>query len=273
MSDTFDDGQGQQPTGDGQVPAGSSPAAPPNQVPASGTPGQQPQADRSGWIPPHRFQEVTRANAEMRARIEAFEKQFGTMRTGLEQALGRQPNDGPQYDEATTRIREQLLTVFPELKQFVERSKDFGSILERLPSLDSFMENQLHGQGRRYFGLLDAELKKHFAEEDGKINPTAQRFFQTAFIDYLQTVPEAAARYERGDESVVSEWFGKHVQGPLIDRIRRSAHAQTVTRGDIVTRLPRQTPATSVVQGQQPAKPKSRDEMLEAAWDAMNNQG
>jgi hypothetical protein len=272
MSDMLhDDGIDPGAPASGDSAAGSSPAGT-SPEPTDGQGDRQSADGGRGWIPPHRFSEVTSANRrlqqeneQLKQRFSSMEGEFGRLRSGLSSALGQEP--GQQVDPQVARIREQMLQVFPELKQVIERSKDLEGVLESYPSVQSHMTATTEQLARTAFATLGESLKPHYADPTtGEIDPLAARIFQQGFIDYLQSDPKAYARYVRGDQALVGEWFGR-VENALIGRVRRNALAGVQHRGSMIAALPRVGQSTSVVPSQAPPKPKSVDEAIEAAWN------
>lgn len=214
----------------------------------------------------HRFQEVVRESQRLREENARISQQFDQMRTGLQTAVGL-PNQ-PAVDPQVTRIREQLFQVFPELKTLVEKSGDVEKMLGMRDTLESHVTVSQQQLAATTFERLDECLTKHYKDATtGKLPPMVQRVFQTAFIDYLQNSPKAYERYLRNDRTLVAEWFAQ-AEAELIARPRRDALQQVERRGNIAAALPRVAPNTAVVPPAAPPKPKTRDELLDAAWEA-----
>lgn len=275
MSDMIDDPL----AGDGApAPAGGDPAAsaaPP--ASGDGTQGDRLTPPAPGWIPPHRFSEVTtnlrsvqEENRQLRETVERLSGNFDRMQTGLNTALGNTPEQ--RVDPQVARIREQMLTVFPELRTVVENAKAVSTMIETFPTVQGHMTATNEQLAASTFALIDEHLKPMFAGDDGTIPAFARRQAQQGFIDFLQSDPKAFQRYTRGDRSLVAEWYGRF-QSDFIDVIKRNALAGAQNRGQRVMGLPRTGPATSVTPAARPPKPPaSLDEAIEGAWNAMQGQ-
>lgn len=269
MSDMLDD-----PLSDGGAPAptGSDPVAPAAPAQGDGTGDRQPPAP--GWIPPHRFSEVTTnlrsvqdENRQLREQVERLTGNFDRMQTGLNTALGNDPRQ--RVDPQVARIREQMLTVFPELRAVVENAQAVSTMIETFPTVQGHMTATNEQLAAAAFSLIDEQLKPVFADAEGKIPPFAKRMAQQGFIDYLQSDPAAFQRYTRGDKSLVTEWYGRF-ESDFINVVRRQALAGAQNRGQRVAALPRSGPATSVTPSARPPKPPATlDEAIEGAWNSL----
>lgn len=273
MSDMIDDPIDAGAGAPGADPA--APAAPPAQ--GDGNQGDRLTPPQQGWIPPHRFSEVTGnlrtvqdENRQLRQQIETLTSNFDRMQNGLNTALGNNPAE--HVDPQVARIREQMLTVFPELRAVVENAKAVSTMIEQFPTVQGHMTATNEQLAAAAFGQIDELLAPMFAGEDGKIPAFARRQAQQGFIDYLQSDEKAFQRYTRGDRSLVSEWFGRFDQD-FVSVIRRNALASAQNRGQRVASLPRSGPATSVTPSARPPQaPKTIDEAIDRAWESLQSE-
>jgi len=277
MSDMIDPNTGGAPAQTGGDPAGSQPASPADGGQTQGDRQGLGNPDRSDWIPPYRFNEVSRnlgtlqeTNRQLQERIDQLSNNYDRMHTGLNQALGNQP--GQPVDPQVARIREQMLTVFPELRAVVENAQAVSTMIEQFPTVQGHMTATNEQLAANAFSQIDEKLAEVFSDESGKINPFAKRLAQQGFIDYLQSDKTAFQRYVRGDKTLVTEWFGRF-ENDFVNVVRRQALAAAQNRGQRVMGLPRTGPATSVTPAARPPKPPaSLDEAIEGAWNAMQGQ-
>jgi len=126
----------------------------------------------------------------------------------------------------------------------------------------------------QFFNNLGAQAVRTL---DGAINATfkgtqvpdgVRRGFHVAFIDYLDQVPDARQRYMQGDMSIASEWWAQW-QKQLLDPYRRSATVQTRESAQRIARLPKAGPSSQTLGAGGPAKPKTEDELHDAAFEAL----
>lgn len=275
MSDMIDPNTGGAPAQTGGDPAGNPPAPPADGGNLQGD--RQGDPSRADWIPPYRFSEVTRnlgtvqeENQRLREQVERLTSNYDRMHTGLNQALGNAP--GQPVDPQVTRIREQFMTVFPELRAIVDNAQAVSTMIEQFPTVQGHMTATNEQLAASAFSQIDEQLAPIFAGEDGKVPPFAKRMAQQGFIDYLQSDKAAFQRYVRGDKSLVTEWFGRF-ENDFVNVVRRQALAAAQNRGQRVMGLPRTGPATSVTPAARPPKPPaSLDEAIEGAWNAMQGQ-
>jgi hypothetical protein len=246
--------------------AGGNPPTDPN-APAGAAPGgdgQQPPADREGWIPRNRFDEVnsqyqrTREdNARLQAQIQERENLARTM-------LG-QPAQA-QEDPFTTRVREQLLQVFPQLKMLVDLAPHLEKLPQVLPQHEAQQDAFYQQLGTQHMSALTSAAATLYGVE--KLSDPQRSFLSQQFIGWLGNDQARQRRYMAGDTSVTAD-FMQEFQAVMLDPIRRSALTQQQNRAGLVGRLPSRGPATAPIPGSRPPQITNEEDRHEAAFNAL----
>jgi hypothetical protein len=245
--------------------AGGNPPADPN-APAgagSGGDGNQPPADREGWIPRARFDEVNSQTQQLREQIAQL-----TARDQERQTIGRQllgQPAGPPEDPTITRLREQLIQVFPELASL----RDLQPHLARLPDLIPQTEAQQNAYyqqlGLTHMSALEKVAAPLYGAE--KLTDGQKSFLGNQFVQWLGTDKTRQQRYMSGDTSITSEFMTAY-QADMLDPFRRHVLAGQQNRAGLVGRLPSRGPATAPIPGARPPQPATEEDRHEAAFAA-----
>jgi hypothetical protein len=258
--------QGGSPTPSGdqgvqqQPPAGSAPTA------QGAAPDQQgqPQGGDGRMVPSYRLREVTERNRQLeqyavglQKRLEALEARQGTAQ------------EKPQDDRETQLIREQFSKMFPNLAKLNELNVDqLSQVLNTAPQQQQQWEQYWQNIGQNTLRGLQSKITEVYGE---KVDPVTRGVFESAFISYVERDPDARERYLSQDPSLVED-FWKRATAAVIDPVRKSAAAQVAQRVQRVERLPSAQRSNTAIPGQKPPKPKTEDEMHDAAWNAMQSQ-
>lgn len=250
---------GGNPTTDPNAPAGAAP----------GGDGQQPPADREGWIPRDRFDEVNTQTARLREENARLQAQIQE-RENLARTMLGQPPTQPE-DPFTTRVREQLLQVFPQLKMLVDLAPHLQRLPEVLPQTEAQQEAFYAQLGQQHIGALTSAAAKLYGVE--KLADGQRKFLTDNFVSWLGGDQARQRRYMSGDTSVAAD-FLTEFQAAMLDPIRRSALTQQQQRAGLVGRLPSRGPATAPIPGSRPPQIQTEDDRHEAAFNALvNSQG
>lgn len=274
MSDSYNEGYDPQPGAQSDSPTGTQ-ADPSQQTPSSQAGAESGESDgqaSEGAIPRHRFQEVI----EQRRQWEASARQIWEQNQQLQRELqelrvGSQRQAGPQapVDENARRIREQLLEVVPELKQILDlagRADELRAAAEVVPAVRQMEQQVYDNLGAQAVRTLDQAINATF--KGIQLDNEDRRAFHVAFIDYLDNVPTARQRYMSGDMAVATEWWNNR-QKRMFDPFRRQATVNPREQAQRVSRLPKPGAGTQSYGTGGAPKPKTEDELHEAAYEAL----
>lgn len=215
--------------------------------------------DRSTWVPGHKVRAQTEEIRNLKAQIAERDRRVS--------ALAGIKTPSPQEAEAA-QLREQLFSIVPEFKDFLEKKDaimraaefDFGSI-------SSNEQRQWANTGRQALNLLTSELKAAYGGQD--LSDRAKGHYQTAFIAHLAQNDALRERFENGDvEGVVREYVADLTEGVLSPFKRLAAAPSVDPRQSPARRLPRQG-GGGVVGGQaRTVKPADGDKFHSSAFEA-----
>lgn len=263
------DGQGTQPTGE---ITGGAPATPDGQGQPQGTqpaatapggtpdPNAQPQGGEGQMVPSYRLRQVTERYRMLEQHAQGLQQRLEALERGSRQA------PAPQEDRETAQIREQFSKMFPTLAKL----NDFDvakleEILQSQPAQQQQWEQYWTNVGQNSLRSLQAKITEVYGE---KTDPTTRGVFEAAFISWVERDPEAKERYLSQDPSLIDD-FWKRTTAAVLDPVRKNAAAQIAQRVDRVNRLPSAAKSNTALPGAKPAKPKTEEELHDAAWDAM----
>jgi hypothetical protein len=280
MSDTFDGGYDSAPgASTPESPTGQQDPSQAQQSPSGASTGEPGQAQPpEGYIPRHRFQEVIEARRQWEQSARQFYEQNQQLQRELQEIRRQSQGPAQPADENAKRIREQIFELVPELKQVVEqlipRADALQQAAESAPAVQELQRQIYDNLGAQAVRTLDAAINDTF--KGIQLSNDDRRFIHVAFIDYLDQVPEARQRYMSGDMSIASEWWAQRRKS-MFDPFRRQGVMAPREQAARVARLPRTGPATQTLGTGGPPKPKTEDELHDAAFDAlmarMNQQG
>jgi len=256
--------------GEAPPPAGGSPAQPTPPA-ASGTP-QVSGTPPDETIPKYRLDETT-------ARLQSVERQNAQLLdtiTRFMQQPQMAPSPAAEPDEETQRrqrIRDQILEVYPELKDAVELAK----LRQKLESTIAQNEQRSQQDEQMYDGYAKraiAAVHDDFAPmilgkgKTGKDLTEASRDeLKQSFIRWIGAAPDRVDRYNRFDDSLrkdfLADWSARWVE-PL----RRSGNATMVRQARTTQNLPVGGSVTSPLgapSGKPSTQPDNEDEIYERA--------
>jgi len=247
-------------------PTTPDPAAQPQQVTApdptaqGAAPGSEPAPQEGQMVPSYRLRQAT----ERYRQLEAYAMQ---LREQLEQRAAPQAAPQQQDDPQTAAIREQFKKLFPNLARFEEMNPDqLRGLLEAAPQHQQQWEQYWTNVGQNSLRTLQSKITEVYGE---KVDPVTRGVFESAFIAFVERDPEARQRYLSQDPQLVED-FWKKTTAAVLDPVRRNASAQVAQRVDRAQRLPSVPRSTNAIGTPRPPKPKTEEDMHEAAWNAMN---
>lgn len=154
----------------------------------------------------------------------------------------------------------------PFLGRLLKQNPDqFFKVLEQGPQMEAQTEHYWTNVGGGYLRSLQAQASKIFGPE---LDPFARRAIETGFIDWIENDPEAKRRYLATDPTLVEDYW-KQYESRVLDPVRRKATVPAVERGERIRRLPSSGPSTQALGKGPPAKPKTEEELHDAAWNAL----
>lgn len=250
------------------VDNGGSPASPSGPAQQSGTPppagaqpgSAQPQAQPQGdWVSRHHLNEVWKAHRQQQEVLTRLQNELQAVRAP------KQPAAPP--DERSEAIKQEFFKLFPQAQQLFELPlEQVQQLLQVAP--------QLQAQGEHYWSAVGNGQLRQIRESmrnlyGGQPDAKAQRWAETAFIDWVENDPAAKQRYIAQDPALASD-FMKAFEASFLDPIRRKAVVVEEQRGARRAALPRPGPRTAAMGQGPPAKPKTEDELHDAAFAALN---
>lgn len=265
MSDSFDSGYDSAPGAQPDSPTGQQDSQQSPQAPAGATSGE---ADRA--IPYHRFQEVNERGRQWEQSARQFYEQNQQLQRELQELRRQSQAPAQPADDNARRIREQIFEYLPELKQVVEqllpRADALQQAAESAPAVQQLQEQIYNNLGAQAVRTLDAAINDTF--KGISLGNEDRRMLHVAFIDFLDQVPEARQRYMSGDMTIATEWWEQRRKS-MFDPFRRAGLVTPREQAARVARLPRTGPATQTLGTGGPPKPKTEDELHDAAFDAL----
>ena len=235
----------------------ASPVATP-QVPAA-APIAAPE-DRSNWVPPHRIREVREAEQRRYAQeVQARDAEIRRYQDQVRALTGVTPPPNQEHGN----IRQQFDEVFgPGASEFLAQREHMQQVAAEMQELRQAVDHIWRNHGRQSMDRIYSQASETLG---GPLTDEGKRALHAAFTGWIQSSPEYAQRYV-DDPSVVDE-FWKTLSSTLVDPVRRSAQAQTISRAPGA--LPQDTPAGVPTPGPAP-KPANMDERMEQAWASYN---
>lgn len=210
-------------------------------------------------VPSYRLRQST----ERYRALEAYAMQ---LREQLEQRNAPPAAPPQQDDPQTAAIREQFKKLFPNLARFEEMNPDqLRSVLESQPQQQQQWEQYWTNVGQNSLRTLQTKITEVYGE---KLDPVARGVFESAFISWVERDPQARERYLSQDPQLVED-FWKRTTAAVLDPVRRSASAQVAQRVDRAQRLPSVPRSTNAIGAPRPPKPKTEEDLHDAAWNAL----
>jgi hypothetical protein len=238
-----------------QSPSGTGPNPPSSPAPSGASPAAngQPPDSNGNWIPRHRLNEVT---DQARREIARLQQEITKL----------QPKPAaPAPDPEADAIKQQFFKLFPAAQKLFELQPDkLEQLLGAAPHWQAQTEHYWTNVGANYLRQLEQSMHTVYG---GAPDAKARRWFESAFIDWVNNDPEAQNRYIQQDPNLVSD-FWKQAEQLMLDPVRRSAIAAEQRKADRRNRLPAPAGSTQALGKGPAAKPKDEDELHERAFEA-----
>ncbi len=211
-------------------------------------------------VPSYRLREVT----ERYRQLEEYARQ---LKDRVDRASAQPPQQQPQEDPQTAAIRDQFKKLFPKLAAFEDLDPaQIKSLLEAAPQEKQQWERHWSNIGQNTLRTLHSKMTEVYGD---KMDPLTRGVFESAFISWVERDPEARERYFSQDPQLVED-FWKRTTAAVLDPVRRSASAQVAQRVDRAQRLPTIPRSTNAIGTPRPPKPKTEEDLHDAAWNALN---
>jgi hypothetical protein len=263
----------------GRQPA-QAPARQPGQPPVAGAPGQDggtPQtftAEQYGQVA-NGYRTVLAQNQQLQGQLQMLQNQVAAL-TGIRPPAGG-PGAGegqPQLSEADQKAIAAVYRLFPQLKPLLEKAQDILQLPETVNGFKSQDQARWQDIGTRMWEAFDGAVKEAFGNR--QLHEFAQKSLDAAFVSWLETDKNAAARYRMGDTGLAKEFMRMYRNGVIVPAQQAGAPGTGQQPG--APRRPGQQPPPRVPRGgagappvgQQPGQPNVRDanQLHDAAADA-----
>lgn len=258
------------------------PGAPGREPGQPGQPGQPgPQGAQPGQpagrnLPPYRVEQI-QERQRLQQRLDTLEGENKRFRDALGQALGLAPQ-GPQLDARSQRLRDTILGLFPELKEYVEKvhpkSSQILGLADQAPQWGEQTTNYWRGVAARTLDQVHDGVAKLILGQDKAakdLDPEALDDIRDGFIRWVERdkTGQRVMRYESQDPKLVGEYLQAFGQRYL-DPVRRGAAVQVGQRGQRVAAAP-QSGAAALPKPAEAPKPnlQDEDEVHGRAWAKM----
>jgi hypothetical protein len=291
-----DDGGGAEPDYDIDLDAGAGGDDPPR--PSAAPAGRQPVQDparpgQPGGAPgpdggtpqtysAEQYTQVVRGYRTLEGQHNQLQGQVATLTrqiaalTGIPGPSTGQPGaDQPQLSEADQKAISAVYRLFPQLKPLLEKAQDLLSLPDAVNGFKSADQARWQDIGTRMWEAFDAEVKGAYGNRT--IHEFAQRSLDAAFVSWLETDKNAAARYRTGDTGLAKEFMRMYRTGVIVPAQQAGAPGTGTPPGaprrpgqpQQQPRVPRGGAGGTAI-GQRPGQPNVQkpDELHEAAADA-----
>lgn len=233
--------------------------------------------DRSKWIPPHRFNEVS----QQARRAADLESQIAERDRKIQALAGVTPKDSEAAKAES--IKEALFQIMPQLRVFADRSvEEIQQILETPQYAARQEQTELRGWQRHGNQQMDI-ISERVAEAIGadKLDADQQADLRDGFASWLKQKAQAElqasdgaesktlARYEDGDEKLLDEFVSRYTKN-WVEPARRRATASTTAR---IRPTVSSTGRAQVTSLKRPEKFANLDERIEYAANLAKERG
>lgn len=262
-----DPGGGGAPAGAPAAPASSPASQPPaaSGGPASGgpaaaaggDPNARPAEDRSHWIPPYRFNELSQ-------RLEQMRRQGEEREARIRSVFGVEPPANPQHQQ----IRAALLEIMPELGLVGNKRQQLERLLQFAESgqLDQLGQSET-ASWERHGTLVTQTAEEQFTQATG-ITLGGRRMARE-LLDFIEEdrTRGRQKRYERADPSLVKEF--------VTELTKVYGAGRQPLAGPALVQQNRRLPAPGARGGMPPNLPAKRDrkQVSDAARQFVMQQG
>lgn len=261
-------------------------ATPPSrtvQPPAQGDPGAGPDP-RTQAPTREQYDQLVTGYRSMERNFTTLQAQNQLLQRQVAALTGQQPpaqpqGDQPQLTEADQKAIKAVYRLFPQLKPLLEKAQDILQLPEQVSSFKSEADSRWTDIGTRMWDSFDKAITQAYGLQNGaKLTPFAQKSIDSAFIAWLETDRNAAARYRMGDMTLPAEFMQMYRSGVIVPAQRATAGGTpNQQRGALgrpgqqqqPPRVPRGGPGSTTV-GQRPQQPNTKkpDQVHDAAADA-----
>lgn len=254
-------------------PAATSQEAPPvatTQATSPASANDAPPATEPSWL--KRRLDETRAaaikqyEAQSRSQWTQKETEYQTKLQEQEARVRALVGLGPQENPEVDAIRKQFAQVFPKeyamMQKLSDKAEQIEQLLERSGDFDGAIKHHWDSHAQQSVGRLYSLASEAMG---GPLSDMGKQHLHGAFVQYVQSSPEAYQRYQT-DPTLVED-FVKAFTSSFIDPVRRSAVTQTVQRApgalpqDTPGGVPRTAPAQTFT---------GLDDRAKAAWTNYN---
>ncbi len=256
-------------------PGARPPRAPVQQPAQGGTPGAGP--DTRSAITPEQYNQVVTGYQTMERNFAALQAQNQLLQRQVAALTGVRPpepasSQDPPLSEADQKAVAAVYRLFPKLRPLLEKADALLGIPDTVKRFETEAESRWTDIGTRMWDAFDKAVGEAYG--GNKLHPFAQKALDAAFIAWLETDKNAAARYRMGDMTLSAEFLRMYKSGVIVpaQRAGNGQPPRTVggrPSGQQPPRVPRGGPGQPAT-GQRPAQPnaKNPDEVHEAAADA-----
>lgn len=268
-------GEDDDPSRQPGAPAGR----PPVQDPARpGQPGGAPGPD--GGTPqtytPEQFNQVVTSYRTLERQHQQLVGQLQSQQRMIAALTGQQPpaggGDEPALSEADQKAIKAVYRLFPQLKPLLEKAQDLLGLPDTVKGFVTEGESRWQDIGTRMWEAFDGAVKQAYG--DRQLHPFAQRALDNAFVGWLESDRNAAARYRTGDIGLAAEFMKMYRNGVIVPAQQAGAPGpggapRRPGQPPGPPRVPRGGPGGAPM-GQRPGQPnvKKPDEVHDAAADA-----
>jgi hypothetical protein len=183
--------------------------------------------------------------------------------------------DPATLDPQSEGVKRDFFGLFPQVKTLFELLEQKPDLLKQLQETVDMAPQFKHESAQRWTAHGASALRLMHSEGakvvGAPLTLPAQRWHEAAFIAYLESDPDKGQRYMDGDlEALVREYW-QEVNTSMLDPVRRRSVVSAQTRADRISRVPSSGPGGAPL-GKGAAKPKTEDDLHEAAWDRLVEQ-
>lgn len=213
-------------------------------------------------------------NAELRGQLQLIQNQVAAL-TGLRPATGPgAAGQTPQLSESDQKAVAAVYRLFPGLKDLLEKAPDLLQLPETVKGYNADAQTRWQDMGTRMWEAFDVEVKAAYGNR--QIHAFAKQSLDAAFVSWLETDKNAAARYRTGDTGLAKEFMRMYRNGVIVPAQQAGAPGAQPPgpprRPGQVQQQPRvpRGGAGAAPVGQQPGQPnvQSAEQLHEAAADA-----
>lgn len=270
-------GQGDDPPGQPGAPAGQPPVQDPARQPAGG-PGQDPRTPQTYTADQYNqvasgYRTLQGQNQQMAGQLALMQRQIAAL-TGAQPPADPAAGGQPPLSEADQKAVAAVYRLFPQLKPLLDKAQDLLTLPDAVNGFKSAQEAQQNAIATRTWDAFDTAVKGVFGET---VHPFTKQSLDAAFVSWLETDQNAAARYRSGDLTLATEFMRMYqtgVIGPARARAQNPNPAGGLPRRPGAPQPPARVPrggaggSPAVPGGQRPAQPVDPTAVHDAAADA-----